>query len=150
VLAQAFADDPLFGLVAGDADGRASGRRRLFELWDTELAELGCVWEIGDAEAAAVWIPPDRFESWARVDASTRPLTRKFIGEGVERWDAMWDWVTEFIPDEPLWFLDHIGVRPALQGTGLGRVLIELGLRAAVEDGVSAFLETAVASNIPY
>ena len=125
-LARAFVDDPTFGLFVGDAGVRASGRRRFLELLDTPLAQLGFVGEIGDADAAAAWVPPHSSESWASVDASTRPLIRELGGE--------WDWVIERIPDEPVWFLDHIGVHPSMQGKGLGRALIDHGLMLASAD----------------
>ncbi len=150
MLARAFVDDPTFGLFVGDAGVRALGRRRFFELLDTPLAQLGLVWEIGDADAAAAWVPPNSSESWASIDASTRPLIRELTADGAPRWEAMWDWVVERIPDEPVWFLDHIGVHPSMQGQGLGRALIDHGLKLASDDDTSAFLETAVASNVPY
>jgi ribosomal protein S18 acetylase RimI-like enzyme len=66
------------------------------------------------------------------------------------RHKLLWDWVEQHVPDEPLWFLDHIGVEPAHQGQGIGRRLIEHGLALADADGVAAFLETSTARNVGY
>ena len=62
----------------------------------------------------------------------------------------MWDWIEERLPDEPVWFLDHVGVAPEVQGRGLGRRLIEHGIAMAQAEGLGAFLETAVPKNVPF
>jgi GNAT superfamily N-acetyltransferase len=149
MLARAFVDEPMLVMLSGKPGDPAAGRRRFFELLNRPLAELGCLYEIGDASAAAAWIPPDAQEVWARVDAATRPAVRELTSDGGRRWEATWDWVLERIPAEPIWFLDHIGVEPRSQGTGLGGALIEHGLTFARADGISAFLETTVAANVP-
>jgi GNAT superfamily N-acetyltransferase len=150
MLARAFADDPIFDLLVTDRADRTFEVQRLFERLDAPLASMGFVWEIGDAVAAAAWIPRGAHEAWAEIDAATLPYVREISPDGGRRWEAMWGWVLERIPDEPLWLLDNIGVEPGSQGTGLGRALIEHGFRLAEEDGVGTFLETTVPGNVPY
>lgn len=150
MLARAFADDPIFDLLVPDRTNRSDAVQGFFERLDAPLAAMGLLWEIGDAVAAAAWIPPDAHEAWAEIDAATLPFVREISPDGGRGWEAMWGWVLERIPDEPLWLLDHIGVEPGSQGTGCGRALIEHGFRLAEADGVGTFLETAVPANVPY
>ena len=45
--------------------------------------------------------------------------------------DALWDWIESEMPDEPVWYLDQIGVDPDRQGEGIGGALITFGLDRA-------------------
>lgn len=150
MLARSFAGDPMFASFGATASLGGSGLRRFFELLETPLAELGFLWEIGDAVAAAGWIPAGADEVLLRIDTATRPLARELSDDGGQRWEALWDWVEERIPDEPLWYLDNVGVDPSAERQGLGRALIEHGLALAARDGTGALLETTVATNVPY
>jgi ribosomal protein S18 acetylase RimI-like enzyme len=49
---------------------------------------------------------------------------------------------------EPHYYVQMIGVHPAHQGTGLGRVLLEPVTRIADSKGVSVYLETTKESNL--
>jgi ribosomal protein S18 acetylase RimI-like enzyme len=149
-LARAFADEPLSTWPIGDVSDLRDAVRLTFELVDQHLAQLGLLWEIGDAYGAAAWIPPSHLEDYLRVEAATRPAIAELTADGGERWGAVWDWIEAHIPDEPLWFLDHVGVAPSHQARGLGRLLVEHGLRLADADGLAVFLETATPSNVPY
>ena len=150
MLTRAFADDPMVVWPVGNVDDLGSVQHRLFELVDVPFTELGLVWEIGDAFAAAAWIPPDSIAAYVGIDVATRPIVRRLTADAGRRWEAMWDWIEERIPSEPLWLLDHVGVDPTHQGKGLGGTLIEHGLELARKDGVGAFLETAVPANVAY
>jgi ribosomal protein S18 acetylase RimI-like enzyme len=150
MLARSFANDPMFAsfVVAGTQPD--SGLSRFFGLLELPLAELGFLWEIGDAVAAAGWIPPGSDDVLLRIDAATLPLARELSNDDGRSWTALWDWVEERIPPEPHWYLDNIGVDSSAQGQGLGRALIEHGLALAAADDTYAVLETTVASNVSY
>ena len=59
-------------------------------------------------------------------------------------------WVEERVPDEPLWYLDQLGVDPPRQGEGLGKALVQFGLEHAAQAGLAAFLETATERNVRF
>lgn len=149
MLARAFADDPMIqvSLAPEDRDERA---RRFFTLLDEEWADLGVLWEAGDAAGAAAWIPPEQHDALADQNAALRDAFHALSPDGGVLHDALWDWVESKIPDEPVWFLDQIGVDPTRQGEGIGGALIELGLGWARRDGTPAFLETGIARNVAY
>lgn len=51
-------------------------------------------------------------------------------------------------PHEPHWHIGPIGVRPQLQGRGIGKALLEAFLTTIDEFGAPAFLETDVDRNV--
>jgi ribosomal protein S18 acetylase RimI-like enzyme len=51
-------------------------------------------------------------------------------------------------PHEPHWHIGPIGVRPELQGHGVGKALLNAFLTTIDEVGASAFLETDVDRNV--
>lgn len=149
MLARAFADDPMI-LVSLARRDLADRMRRYFTLIDEQWADLGVLWEAGDAAGVAAWVPPQELQGLADQNAALRDGFHALSPDGGVRHDALWDWVESRIPHEPLWFLDHIGVDPGRQGEGIGRALIEIGLEHARRDQVPAFLETGVARNVDY
>jgi ribosomal protein S18 acetylase RimI-like enzyme len=70
--------------------------------------------------------------------------------DGGARYERLWDWVEERTPDEPLWYLDQLGVDPARQGGGIGRALVQFGTAHAARAGLPAFLETATERNVGF
>ena len=121
---------------------------RCFEYFLPPLIERGTVWEAGTALGAAAWVAPGEMDVWrdAQVnEARMHALTE----DGGRRYDAFWAWVDRRVPQEPVWFLDSIGVERSARGKGIGAALIRLGLERAREDGVDAFLDTGTARNVP-
>ena len=149
MFARAFADDPLVlaTLAAEDRDERA---RRFFMLIEGQWADLGFLWEAGDAAGAAAWVPPEHHGALADQNAALQGPFHALTADGGVLHDALWDWIESRIPDEPLWFLDSIGVEPDRQGEGIGGALVEFGLDQARRDKVPAFLETGIARNVAY
>jgi GNAT superfamily N-acetyltransferase len=150
MLAKAFANDPIAMWPIGDVPNPSAVLQQTFELIDSPLAELGLLRVIGEAHAAAAWIPPESLAAYLRIEAGSRPAIADLSADGGRRHAVIWDWIEQHIPNEPLWFLDHVGVAPTRQGSGLGRLLVEHGLALARAEGMGAFLETAVARNVPY
>ena len=60
----------------------------VFELIDVPLAELGLLWEVGDAAAAALWIPPALLDTYVNLDTATRPAVHEMTADAGLRWDA--------------------------------------------------------------
>ena len=104
------------------------------------------VWEAGDCRAVAVWVPPaDQV-----VGSSPAPhIALPNQGLRVPNAEAAWTWIESFVPSDA-WYLEVLGVDPDAQGAGLGGALIRHGLDLAAAAGAGAFLETSVASNVPY
>jgi predicted N-acetyltransferase YhbS len=149
MLARAFADDPmiLVSLAREDVEDRI---RHYFTLILEQWADLGVLWEAGEAAGAVTWLSPEHVDALATSNTVIRESVHALSPDEGVRHDALWSWVESRIPDEPHWFLDLIGVDPDRQGAGTGRALVDFGLDLARRDGLPAFLETGVARNVGY
>jgi GNAT superfamily N-acetyltransferase len=148
VFARAFVDDPMMRWsLLGDREPR-----KLLNLCFTYFLEiaidLGLVWEAGDANGGAVWIPPGRSDEWEQHPWSQSRIL-ELSDDGGSRYETFWDWVESHIPDEPLWLLDSIAVDPHIQGMGYGRALIEVGQSMAATTDCGAILSTGTERNLP-
>jgi ribosomal protein S18 acetylase RimI-like enzyme len=149
LLGRAFVVEPMMRWSLGDHGDVAERFTRYFEHFLERLLPLGAVWEAGTGDGAAVWLAPDELASWEAAtmdDDRTALLTL----DGGRRYAAFWEWVESRIPDEPLWHLDSVAVRPDARGRGIGGALIEHGLARARGAGVGSLLETANPGNLAY
>jgi ribosomal protein S18 acetylase RimI-like enzyme len=153
VLGRAFARDPFFTYLAGDASER---NQRMRDAWRGILqhasARLAHTYTTDDRAGVAIWLPPGdtgpnlldslritlvmaRFAGWRRlrlVSAAIETLEKKR---------------REHAPDRHF-YLSALGVEPERQGEGIGTALMEPVLASADELGVAAYLETATARNV--
>jgi GNAT superfamily N-acetyltransferase len=120
---------------------------RCFTVFLEVALGLRLVTEAGSANGAAVWIPPNQFESWADHPWN-QPRIHALTDDGGCRYDKFWRWIDERSPSEPLWQLDSIVVEPRDQGNGYGGALIMEGQARAQADGVGAFLSTGTERNV--
>jgi ribosomal protein S18 acetylase RimI-like enzyme len=153
VLADAFADDPYFGFLAGEAAGRDE---RMLAGWTGVLrfssARLSDTYTTGDLAGAAIWIPPDHKPPL--LDAiRVGPAMARLTGWG--RLRAVADAVGELerrrhahVP-EPHYYLSALGVEPGRQGQGIGTALMRPVLDRCDRDHLPAYLETATERNVP-
>ncbi|OZM82694.1 GNAT family N-acetyltransferase [Pseudonocardia sp. MH-G8] len=150
-LGAAFADYPFtrHTVAADDHQGRVRRLQRMF-LERIGLAQ-GRAWVVpdpgGEIGAVAVWTTPD---TDLRVFAEIAPLAQEIAGDRAAASEAAERALQPLRPTHPVWFLATVGVRPDRQGRGLGRVVVEPGLRAADAAGVPCFLETSLASNVAF
>lgn len=144
---RAFVHEPMICWPLGSRGDLTERFRRCFAFFLDAALPLGVVWQAGQDDGAAVWIPPGQSAVW-----ESHPWNQSRIlalaDDGGRRYDAFWDWVATHDPPKPSWQLDSIAVQPELQGRGIGRALIEAGLAQARADGTGAFLSTGTAANV--
>jgi GNAT superfamily N-acetyltransferase len=148
LLGRAFVDEPMMRWplgVHGDVEERFV---RCFQYFLEPLIAAGTVWEAGTALGAAAWVAPGEMDVWRDAQVNETRM-HALTDDGGRRYDAFWEWVDSRAPDEPLWFLDSVGLAPHARGRGIGGALIRLGLERARTDGVDAFLETGNPRNVP-
>ncbi|MDH4113408.1 MAG: GNAT family N-acetyltransferase [Actinomycetota bacterium] len=151
VLARAFIDDPIVRWpLPDDVDDLEDRVRSMFTWAYEDLADLGMVWEAGDADGVAVWVPPGGDERLIASDKAVRGRLATLTFDSGKRYGIIWDWIEAQFPDEPHWFLDALGVDPSRRSRGIGSALVRWGLERAASDGVPATLETGRPENVGY
>lgn len=153
VLARAFARDPFFAYLAGDAPER-SLRMRLGWGGILRHASAGMqeTWTTDDRAGVAIWSPPGRrasslVDSLRMVPALARLTGWRRLREvaaAVEHLERR----REALVPVPHWYLSALGVDPDRQRQGIGSALLAPVLLRADADGTPAYLETATAHNV--
>ena len=153
VMARAFARDPFYGFLAGDAPERS---QRMRDGWSGILrfgsSGSSDTYTTDDRAGVALWLPPG-YRGPSTID-SLRQMPALARLAGWRRLRMVGDAVASLeqhrhrhVPS-PHFYLSAIGVDPARQGQGIGTALMQPGLERADRDGVPAYLETAVARNV--
>jgi GNAT superfamily N-acetyltransferase len=153
VLARAFAHDPFYSYLAGDAPER---NQRMKDGWTGILtfgsAHLVHTYTTDDRAGVAIWLPPGyrgpsvldslrQMPALARLAGWRRLRT---VGDAVA---ALEERRHHHVP-QPHFYLSALGVEPERQGTGTGTALMKPVLERADGDGMPAYLETATARNV--
>jgi ribosomal protein S18 acetylase RimI-like enzyme len=153
VLARAFARDPFFAWLAGDAPER---NQRMRDGWASILrhasAGLTETWTTTDRAGASIWIPPGRsvsgpLDALRLLPGLARLTTWRRLRGASDAVEALERQRHRHAPRRH-WYLSALGVDPAKQGEGIGSALLAPTLERADRDGTPAYLETAVARNV--
>jgi GNAT superfamily N-acetyltransferase len=152
VLADAFAEDPVFAwLIPPRPGGRDNRLRTFFTSMSRAYLRAGkpC-YLTGDASAAALWAAPG---SWtmplSQVILEAVPSGLAFRGRllralrtqlQIERLHAG--------QSPPHWYLGYLGTRRDRQGQGLGTQMLREVLAGLDTDGVPAYLESSNERNL--
>jgi len=153
VLADAFADDPVFAwLIPPQLRGRHRRLRTFFTSMSRGYLRQGkpC-YLVGDASAAALWAPPGAWamplsqvilEAAPSGLAFRRRLVRALRTQlQVDRLHAG--------QSPPHWYLGYLGTRRDRQGQGLGTQMLQEVLAGLDAGGVPAYLESSSERNLP-
>jgi GNAT superfamily N-acetyltransferase len=153
VLADAFADDPVFAwLIPPQLRGRDNRMRTFFTSMSRGYLRRGkpC-YLTGDDSAAALWAAPGAWTmplSQVILEAAPTGLAfrcRLFLAlrtqVQIEHLHAG--------QSPPHWYLGYLGARRGRQGQGLGTQLLREVLACADTDGVPAYLESSNERNLP-
>ena len=151
VIGIAFADNPsTLANVHGD---RAKARRVMQDA--VRVAKFGRTWSyalvavqegmVVGALNAAEW-PHCQLGMAEKI--KTAPAMVRIMKTALPRAFTMMNKREARDPHEPHWHIGPIGVRPELQGHGVGKALLETFLTAVDEQGSPAFLETDVDRNV--
>ncbi len=152
-LSHAFAHDPFFGFLAGDAPERSE---RMRQGWSGILrfasAHLAETYTTDDRAGVAIWHPPGhsapslldsfrmlpnmaRLTGWRRLSAVAQVMGT------IER-------LRKTHAPAPHFYLSALGVDPTRQGQGIGSALLRPILDRCATERITAYLETATARNV--
>ncbi|MCC7369504.1 MAG: GNAT family N-acetyltransferase [Chloroflexi bacterium] len=155
MLAEAFADDPLTGLLSPDPSKRASKARWYFSAIARYGLAFGEVWAVDSLDAVAIWwAPPFVMPSAAR--ASYVGFDEGPAVLGIDVWEQSLEigWMVGDVHAQAIseahWYLNILGVRPERQRTGLGSALLASMLARLDMAGLPAYLDTGRTENVAY
>ncbi|MFC9974585.1 GNAT family N-acetyltransferase [Spirillospora sp. NPDC127200] len=147
-LARAFADYPFTRHVIAAQDHQERVRR-FQELCLTRVGmAYGRVWVAGEGRAVAAWATPEQDPSPALAELES--LLGDLAGDRAAAFAAAEQALAPHRPQEPVWFLNTVGVAPEAQGQGLGAAVLLPGIQEAVRAGHPAFLETSGDRNVRF
>lgn len=138
------ADPPLNWLIRKDGHRQAAMR----EFWSACFGRMsfpfGCVDVTADCHAAALWVPPQKWNlgpltQFTLLPSFLRVLTARRLLQGVRCIDR----IQQHHPAAPHYYLLGMGVEPTRQGQGIGSQLLQRRLAACDAEGVPAYLEAS-------
>ena len=153
VLTRAFARDPFYLFLAGDAPERSS---RMREGWRGILtfasAHLSDTWTTEDRAGVALWLPPSysgpSFIDSLRIMPSIARLAGwrrlRVVADAVGTLERR----RHHHVQRPHFYLSALGVEPQRQGEGVGSALLQPVLDRCDQRRIPAYLETATARNV--
>jgi ribosomal protein S18 acetylase RimI-like enzyme len=153
VLADAFADDPVFAwLIPPQLRGRDDRLRTFFTSMSRGYLRQGkpC-YLAGDASAAALWAMPG---GWAMplsqiiLEAARGGLAFRRCLLRALRTQLQIEQLHAG-QSRPHWYLGYLGTRRGRQGQGLGTQMLREVLAGLDADGVPAYLESSNERNLP-
>jgi GNAT superfamily N-acetyltransferase len=156
LLARAFADDPVITHYLYDRLRRRVAFPAFFRAVLEELLPAGHICAAHDRAGligVAAWKPPDAPDPDAaarRAAALQLRLVRMMFPRASRGLFAGFAALEHFHPDAPHWYLAFVGVEPALQNRGVGRVLLAPVLKIADETTTPCYLETPFARTHPF
>lgn len=149
ILGRAFIDDPLLRHMLPDPALRPEKLPKVFSiLFKICEPNGGCLVTAG-AEAAAIWLPPDKVNIPITAYLShLGGFLDAFGVSGAVRALSAMDQVDKAHPHEPHWYLLAVGAAPEHQGKGHGSRVIREQLRRADSERIPAYLETGTEKNV--
>jgi len=140
VLAEAFFEDPVFGWLMPEDGKRLARLRRYFgiELRHLALAR-GRVWTTSDLAGAALSLPPGAWRSPLHVTL----MEGSAFGIRISRAARLGAAIEYRHLRQRHYYVRDIGVRPDMQGQGLGSALLRPTLARCDREGLPAYLEAS-------
>lgn len=154
VLARAFAGDPFYRYLAGDAPERS---QRMRDGWSGLLrhasADLAATYTTEDHAGVALWQPPGMTGPSFLASLRLLPAMSRLAGgfghlrEVSRAMSLLEERRRRHAPAEHF-YLAALGVDPDRQGEGIGTALVQPVLARADAGDVPAYLETATGRNV--
>lgn len=149
-LADAFADDPVWGFVFGGL-GRLDELTRFFEVCLRAGRRRGHTYLDVEGHGVALWAPPDVGVLDRREAEEVAALVDGLHGAaGLARFGQLTEATAAHHPRYPHFYLFILGVARPAQGRGLGGVLVDPVLDVCDREGLPAYLESSNPRNVPF
>jgi GNAT superfamily N-acetyltransferase len=146
-LVAAFVDDPVERWLYPELDAYHAHFPAFVTAFGTGAFEERTVWKLGDLLAVALWLRPGIAPDG---DAIVGVLAETVSPDKHDDTFSVLDQMDRAHPTFPHWYLPWFGVRPELQGGGLGGQLLEHCLGVVDESALPTYLETPNPRTIPF
>lgn len=152
-LAEAFVDDPVKRHLTGVAHVPPSRSIPFFDAFTRIQMPKGHVYvaEVdGVVRGAALWSPPGQ---WRVPTGAILRWGPRFVRMYGRRFPAnlnVLKTVEKHHPHEPHYYLEFLGVHPAAQGQGLGKLLVDEMIAVGDREGVPLYLENSKEKNLAF
>jgi GNAT superfamily N-acetyltransferase len=146
-LVAAFVDDPVERWLYPELAAYRAHFPAFVSAFGAGSFEERTVWKLGDLSAVALWLGPGIAPDG---DAIVRVLAETVSPDRHDDMFSVLEQMDRAHPTFPHWYLPWFGVRPELQGGGLGGRLLEHCLGFVDESRLPAFLETPNPRTIPF
>ena len=156
VLARAYRDHPTFGDLFPDERVRARALPLVCAAGLRDAIGLGHVYAALNGDTlvgVAAWLPPGGFPLTPRRQLRVAPDTIRLLAAAPRSTRRLLQFMTSVArrhPAQPYWYLENVGVEPALQGLGIGRQLLAPVLALADAAGLPCYLETQTERNVAW
>ncbi len=146
-LVLAFVTDPGVRWLYPDAHQYLTHFPRFLAAFGGRAFDEKTAWRFRDFSSVALWLPPGAEPDG---DAIVAVLTDSVASDKHEDLFSVFEQMDATHPTYPHWYLPWFGVDPALQGQGVGSVLMTQCLAIVDEDKLPAYLETPNPRNISF
>jgi GNAT superfamily N-acetyltransferase len=148
VLADAFADDPVFSWLLPDESRRGAQLLRFFGIEvGRKVLPNGRVWTGDRADGASLELPSDRWQLSPRDQAMRTPAFMRIFGRRLPQATALTAAMEKLHPVETHYYIPYVGVAPQAQGKGLGTALLERTTARGDREGFPVYLEATSERN---
>jgi GNAT superfamily N-acetyltransferase len=147
----AFADDPGLAWIWPDRADRLTRLPHFFAAIVGGTISNGVALRSVAYEAISLWRRPGRIMPTDQEMTPWRADMAKAFSSGAERSQLMSVTLKRHPPEGiRWWYLQFIGVRPEMQGTGFGGKVIRAGLELAAAEGLPVYVEVMNPDNLGY
>jgi ribosomal protein S18 acetylase RimI-like enzyme len=147
LLVLAFVTDPAERWLYPEAQEYLAHFPRFLAAFGGRAFDEKTAWQLRDFSAVALWLPPGIEPDG---DAIVAVLTESVATEKHEDLFSIFEQMDATHPTYQHWYLPWFGVDPALQGQGVGSVLMTQCLAIVDEDHLPAYLESPNPRNISF
>jgi GNAT superfamily N-acetyltransferase len=142
ILAQAFANDPVFAWLLPDESKRHAQLLRFFRLEvERRALPLGRIWTGDRADGVLLELASDHWQLSPRDQSLRTPVFLRIFGRRLPQATALISAMERMHPTEPHYYVPHVGVAPHAQGQGLGTALVGRTVARCDKEGFPAYLE---------
>ena len=143
-LADAFVDDPVYTWML---PGSLRMKARLRALFTAELEQYGLpqgtVWTTAGCDGAVIALPPGAWEMPKSITLTQALMWTRAFGTRLPVAIRVQHAMEARHLHEPHFYVRAIGVRPALQGRGVGSTLMQPTLQRADSAGLPTYIEAS-------